>query len=89
MIGKREADNISVGIASDDATLRDLESRAKAGRELLSYDPPGKKIIDGLISVGGFAELGQGTDRFRCSGFWPECFKSNWRCSRTTCIRKK
>ena len=60
MIGKREADNISVGIASDDATLRDLESRAKAGRELLSYDPPGKKIIDGLISVGGFADLGQG-----------------------------
>ena len=60
MIGKRDADNISVGIASDDATLRDLESRVKAGRELLSYDPPGKKIIDGLISVGGFADLGQG-----------------------------
>ena len=60
LIGEREPDNISVGIASEDATLRDLESQARAGRELLSYDPPGKKIIDGLIAVGGFAEMGQG-----------------------------
>ncbi len=60
MIGVRESDNISVGVASDDAHLRELESRVKAGRELLSYDPPGKKIIDGLVAVGGWAELGQG-----------------------------
>ena len=60
LIGQREPDNISVGIANEDATLRDLEAQARAGRELLSYDPPGKKIIDGLIAVGGFAEMGQG-----------------------------
>ena len=60
MVGLREPDNISVGVASEDATLRELESKAKAGRELLSYDPPGKKIIDGLVAVGGWAEMGQG-----------------------------
>ena len=58
LIGERTPDTISVGIANEEAELRNLESKAKAGREVYNYRPLGQKIIEGTES---FLSYAQGT----------------------------